>query len=71
MGSRVLNLGSGGGGFPTGALSAYGYLFGLTPAPPAQGRSEELLERDGQGDWRVIFRFQEGHADDVDLIDYH
>jgi toxin HigB-1 len=23
------------------------------------------------GNWRVIFRFAEGHASDVDLIDYH
>lgn len=23
------------------------------------------------GNWRVIFRFEDGHAADVDLIDYH
>ncbi len=23
------------------------------------------------GNWRVIFRFEDGHTDDVDLIDYH
>ncbi len=23
------------------------------------------------GDWRVIFRFEDGHAFDVDLVDYH
>jgi proteic killer suppression protein len=23
------------------------------------------------GNWRVIFRFKDGHAFDVDLIDYH
>lgn len=23
------------------------------------------------GNWRIIFRFKNGHADDVDLIDYH
>ena len=23
------------------------------------------------GDWRIIFRFEGGHACDVDLIDYH
>lgn len=23
------------------------------------------------GNWRVIFRFDEGNAEDVDLIDYH
>ena len=22
------------------------------------------------GDWRLIFRFEDGHASDVDLIDY-
>ena len=23
------------------------------------------------GNWRVIFRFEDGHASDVDLVDYH
>jgi len=23
------------------------------------------------GDWRIVFRFESGHAGDVDLIDYH
>ena len=23
------------------------------------------------GNWRLIFRFEEGHAQDLDLIDYH
>jgi toxin HigB-1 len=23
------------------------------------------------GNWRVIFRFEDGHAVDVDLVDYH
>jgi proteic killer suppression protein len=23
------------------------------------------------GNWRIVFRFEEGHACDVDLIDYH
>ncbi|MEX2641845.1 MAG: type II toxin-antitoxin system RelE/ParE family toxin [Acetobacterales bacterium] len=23
------------------------------------------------GNWRVVFRFADGHADDVDLMDYH
>ena len=23
------------------------------------------------GNWRVIFRFEGGHASDVDLVDYH
>ena len=23
------------------------------------------------GNWRIIFRFENGHAGDVDLIDYH
>ena len=23
------------------------------------------------GNWRVVFRFEEGHALDVDLVDYH
>lgn len=24
-----------------------------------------------QANWRIIFRFEAGHADDVDLVDYH
>ena len=23
------------------------------------------------GNWRVVFRFEQGHATDVDLVDYH
>lgn len=23
------------------------------------------------GNWRIIFRFESGHANDVDLVDYH
>jgi proteic killer suppression protein len=23
------------------------------------------------GNWRVVFRFEDGNASDVDLIDYH
>ncbi len=23
------------------------------------------------GNWRIVFRFEAGHARDVDLIDYH
>ncbi|MCY4189336.1 MAG: type II toxin-antitoxin system RelE/ParE family toxin [Bryobacterales bacterium] len=23
------------------------------------------------GNWRIVFRFKDGHAGDVDLIDYH
>jgi proteic killer suppression protein len=23
------------------------------------------------GNWRIVFRFENGHASDVDLIDYH
>jgi len=23
------------------------------------------------GNWRIVFRFNEGHAGDVDLVDYH
>jgi proteic killer suppression protein len=34
-------------------------------------------ERQGQwamwvsGNWRVVFRFEDGHTTDVDLVDYH
>jgi proteic killer suppression protein len=24
-----------------------------------------------RANWRVIFRFVDGHADDIDLVDYH
>lgn len=24
-----------------------------------------------RANWRIVFRFEEGHADDVDLTDYH
>jgi proteic killer suppression protein len=30
-----------------------------------------ILERIGFGNWRVIFRFDNGMAYDVDLVDYH
>jgi toxin HigB-1 len=23
------------------------------------------------GNWRIVFRFRDGYADDVDLVDYH
>ena len=23
------------------------------------------------GNWRIVFRFEDGHASDVDLVDYH
>jgi proteic killer suppression protein len=23
------------------------------------------------GNWRIVFRFEDGHANDVDLVDYH
>jgi proteic killer suppression protein len=50
-----------------------------SPDMDAPGFSLHALTRDRKGfwavvisrNWRVIFRFESGHACDVDLIDYH
>ena len=36
-----------------------------------EGRSQGLLGCDVRANWRVIFRFADRRASDVDLIDYH
>lgn len=38
---------------------------------PLKGRLEGFWSVTVRANWRVIFRFREGHVWDVDLIDYH
>lgn len=38
---------------------------------PLTGDLKELWSLSVTGNWRVVFRFENGHADDVDLVDYH
>ena len=38
---------------------------------PLSGNSSGLWSVRVSGNWRVVFRFEEGEAVDVDLIDYH
>lgn len=36
-----------------------------------KGEYEGLWAADVSGNWRVVFRFEAGHATDVDFVDYH
>jgi proteic killer suppression protein len=38
---------------------------------PLKGDREGLWSVTISGNWRVVFRFEEGNAFDVDLLDYH
>ena len=38
---------------------------------PLSGNLRGLWSVRVSGNWRVVFRFEEGEAVDVDLIDYH
>ena len=38
---------------------------------PLKGRRKGYWSISISGNWRVIFRFEDGDACDVDLIDYH
>ena len=38
---------------------------------PLKGNLKGFYAVTVRANWRVIFRFEEGHAYDVDLIDYH
>ena len=38
---------------------------------PLRGRFKGLWAVSVSGNWRVVFRFQNGNAYDVDLVDYH
>ena len=42
--------------------------FGLHPL---KGRLKGLWAVRVSGNWRIVFRFQNGNAYDVDLVDYH
>jgi len=35
------------------------------------GKMKELWSVKVSGNWRVVFSFKEGNADNVDYIDYH
>jgi proteic killer suppression protein len=41
------------------------------PAAPAQGRLEGLWAATVRANWRIVFRFNDGRASDVDFVDYH
>jgi toxin HigB-1 len=38
---------------------------------PLKGDLKGFWSLDVSGNWRIIFRFQDGNADDVDLVDTH
>jgi toxin HigB-1 len=38
---------------------------------PMKGQLRGLMAITVRANWRVIFRFSEGHAFDVDYLDYH
>ncbi len=38
---------------------------------PLKGDLRGFLAVSVSGNWRIIFRFEGGHAYDVDLVDYH
>lgn len=38
---------------------------------PLKGALEGYYAESVSGHWRVIFRFEDGHARDVDYVDYH
>ena len=42
--------------------------FGCTPL---KGELAGYWSITVRGNWRIIFRFEEGNATDVDLVDYH
>ena len=46
-------------------------LHSQIPLALAQGRSKGLLVSHVKANWRIIFRFEDGQAYDVDLVDYH
>lgn len=49
-----------------GDMDLPGYRF-----HPLKGELAGYWSVTVSGNWRVIFRFADGHAGDVDLIDYH
>jgi len=47
-------------------MNAPGYDF-----HPLKGELREFYSVHVNGNWTIIFRFKDGEASDVDLIDYH
>ena len=46
------------------------FTVGFKPHP-LKGRMKGFWAVTVRANWRVIFRFAEGHAEDVDYVDYH
>ncbi len=38
---------------------------------PLKGDKKDFFSIRVTGNWRIVFRFQDGKASDVDLLDYH
>jgi toxin HigB-1 len=38
---------------------------------PLKGSLKDFWSMSVSGNWRIVFRFQNGEARDVDLVDYH
>ena len=38
---------------------------------PLKGRLQGMWAVSVSGNWRVVFRFENGHVDQVDYLDYH
>lgn len=38
---------------------------------PLTGKRKRLWSMRVSGNWRIVFRFEDGNAFDVDLVDYH
>jgi proteic killer suppression protein len=38
---------------------------------PLKGELKGFYAVDVSGNWRIVFRFEDGDAVDVDLVDYH
>lgn len=47
-------------------MNAPGYDF-----HPLKGDRKGFYSIHVNGNWTIIFRFENGHAEDVDLVDYH
>ena len=45
--------------------------YRLHPLRPLRGRMKGFWAVSVRANWRVIFRFAEGYAEDVDYVDYH
>ena len=47
------------------------YEHSWLPAASARGKPPGFWATSVSGNWRVTFRFDNGHAADVDYMDYH